>query len=431
MRKLIVAGLCCSLFVPALLCAPGAGAEPGVDDVRVAFLGAEPIVDAEITSGDLHVTDNRFGGRVERARGEVQADGLVVDFDVAAIPVLEWAHGSIRIADADGTAVERLSVYGRIIEHGPHHISGRAFAVDVSGFFPRLRLATWEVRDANPGPGDHVMRVAHGGRPRTFIVHAPPGYDAATPAPVVVMLHGAGSPTAWAQELFQDMTSQADESGFILVLPAGVNAVWNSGGGPGADPGFDGGVDDVGFLDAMLDEIEAYFGVDAGRVYVAGFSNGGGMAHRLACQRAGRYAAFAALHITKQTTYPCDPERPVAVMMMAGTADPVVGYGESGPTRLDMEGTVGFWRDENGCAVDPVVSEIADANPFDATTVTHREYAGCADGGAVEFYVINGGGHNWPGAPPFLPSFILGKNNLDIDANERVWNFVSQFTLAD
>ena len=130
---------------------------------------------------------------------------------------------------------------------------------------------------------------------RPYRVQLPARVDPARPLPVVVLLHGLGATAAWQSDYFL-LGPLADAKGFLLALPdgtrgAGADRFWN---GTDACCDFDGlGVDDVRYLDALLDDVSAHHRVDPKRVYLIGFSNGGFMAHRFACERAARVAGFA------------------------------------------------------------------------------------------------------------------------------------------
>ena len=157
--------------------------------------------------------------------------------------------------------------------------------------------------------------------------------------------------------------------------PLPVGGVW-----PGRQ------VDDLGFLDQVLDEVQADYAVDADRIYMMGHSNGGMLTHQYACDRPGWSGAM------------------------------------STPTASD------FWRGRNGCAADPAVTEVPDRNGGDGSTVRVHDYDGPAGTDVVVHEAI-GGGHQWFGAGDILPSALLGNNNHDQVANEVFWDFFSRFRL--
>src|ERR1700722_15131124 len=142
-----------------------------------------------------------------------------------------------------------------------------------------------------PAPGNHneSLEVGAGAKKmtRTFIVHVPPGFDGKSKVPVVFMLHGAGGSGAGTiPETGWDV--KADREGFIAVFPDGTPPnpdrparflgnprLWNDGSGRGS-VGVQ-KIDDLGFISAMIDYLEARYSADPARIYCTGFSNGASM----------------------------------------------------------------------------------------------------------------------------------------------------------
>src|SRR5262249_25657301 len=134
------------------------------------------------------------------------------------------------------------------------------------------------------------MSMAFGGRARTFRVHVPPGYTGKRAVPLVLDLHAPGE-TLGLQQYLSGFAQKSDEAGFIVVWPQGVHASWNGNdccGGALAE-----NIDDVGFLRALVSEVETIANIDHSRVYATGHSNGASMVHRLACEAADLFAAVA------------------------------------------------------------------------------------------------------------------------------------------
>jgi polyhydroxybutyrate depolymerase len=173
---------------------------------------------------------------------------------------------------------------------------------------------------------------------------------------------------------------------------------------------------------------------------VTGISNGGAMTMTLVCKRADLFAAAASvvINLTDQSANPCRPSRPVPMLMMNGTADPLVPYkGGRGTSRFAVDGfwsvekTLGFWRKNNGCeAKDAAVTDLDDADRSDRTTVTRID-SKCPSGRDVVLYRVNDGGHRMPGSAdarfPRLANTFLGPQNRDIDGAETIWAFFKKF----
>lgn len=235
---------------------------------------------------------------------------------------------------------------------------------------------------------DLTGTLSHGGLDRTYLVHVPAGID--KPAGLVVNMHGAGQ-TGAEQAANTNYNAAADQQGFVVVYPDGLDLSWADG--RGASNSDRQGVDDVGFLVALVDRMVADYNIPRGRVFATGLSAGGFMANRLACQRADVFAAIAPVAGTLGVGYPCNPSRPVSVFEVHGTADQVVPF--TGGTMLGRGGYSDIvaapanaqrWRDIDGC---PAPAE-------DVQGPVHRfTAAGCADGTEVVFVQVDGGTHTW------------------------------------
>lgn len=256
---------------------------------------------------------------------------------------------------------------------------------------------------------DHVLE--HGGLERSFEVHVPPGYDHRTPTPLVLAFHGyTNSPQQ--QEEWSGLSLAAAEAGYVLVYPRGTGILpgWNAGDcclGAGSM------VDDVGFTAAMIDQLQTELCIDPRRIYATGFSNGGFLSHRLACELSDRIAAIASVAGVMGIDT-CMPGRPMPVLHMHGTADPVVPY--QGSAILGFESvaeTIADWQARDACEGDPVVS-------YQQDEVTCERFEACADGVEVELCTIEGGGHTWPGGADI---FGAGPTTDSLSANDRLWEF--------
>ncbi|MEQ9504378.1 MAG: PHB depolymerase family esterase [Deltaproteobacteria bacterium] len=287
---------------------------------------------------------------------------------------------------------------------------------------PSPRDAGPSVRDAGaplggcgqPAPTDDAWTLEHDGRTREFFVHVPRGYDPNSPTPVVFDFHGRLF-TATLQMGLTHMRRVADDEGFIVVHGEGIGRTWN--GGVCCGEAMQEDVDDVGFVDAMIDALEANLCVDARRVYATGMSNGGFLSHRLACELSDRIAAIAPVAGVLGIVG-CSPTRAVPVLHFHGTDDSIVGYdGIRG--YLSVEDTIDGWVQRNGCSPTAAVT-------FQQDDVTCETWSGCDDGAEVQLCTIDGGGHTWPGGAP-VPG--LGHTSDTIDASETMWTFFERFTL--
>ena len=256
------------------------------------------------------------------------------------------------------------------------------------------------------------------GERRTFVRYVPASYDGTRPVPLVFEFHGYGS-SALVQVFYGDFLSLANRHGFVIVAPNGQGSDrhFNLTGEAGLQ-------DDVAMVGALLEHIEATMCVDQTRVFATGMSDGGAVASVLACRDPDRFAAFGAVAVVVYESGCADTSVPI--MAFAGTADPVVPFNGGvvnccgHPTLPGAPSAVAGWAQHDGCAATPVVDQLS-------TQVQRRTYAGCTGGGAVVFYVIQGGGHTWPGGLP-VPS--LGLTTRQINASSTIWSFFAAHPLA-
>jgi polyhydroxybutyrate depolymerase len=277
------------------------------------------------------------------------------------------------------------------------------------------------------GPGDHTRTLKMGEQTRSYIVHVPKSYDPKKPAPVVLALHGAGMNGAMMVP-FCGLNSKSDEAGFLAVYPSGTGAgnlflTWNAGGLMGQMSRNK--VDDVAFIGKLLDDLATAANVDPKRIYAAGMSNGAMMAYRLAAEMSDRIAAIAPVAGT-MTIDEVKLKRPVPVIHFHGTADNLVPFGGPGrrnpsPVRFrSVEETVKLWAKQNGCPDEPAVKELPN-EAKDKLKVTRKTWGPGTDGAEVVLYVVEGGGHTWPGRD--LPFEIVGKSTKNISASDLLWEF--------
>ena len=263
-----------------------------------------------------------------------------------------------------------------------------------------------------------------GGDLRNYWLVRPEGLEKTKPAPLLMVLHGsAGSGEDMMTVTQRGFERLADKEKFVVVYPDALERRWNDQGGT---------VDDVGFLLAIVDKLVADGLVDKNRVYVAGISNGGVMAQRLACAQADRIAGIATVAggLPTGLTGTCKPARALPVLVIHGTEDPIVpwaggavaGFEEFGKV-LSARETAGFWAANNRCGDGGVIAAEPDRDPKDGTRGKPEVFAACPAGAAVKLAAIEGGGHTWPGGYQYLPERFIGRTSQDVDANMLIWNF--------
>jgi polyhydroxybutyrate depolymerase len=294
-------------------------------------------------------------------------------------------------------------------------------------------LATRErQRDAAPSAGctsaaedaRSIWTVEVGRERRSVLVHLPPGYRRAPPppTPLVLNFHGFRNFPLF-QKVLSGLNDKADRAGFIVVYPQGSGDPLSFNGVGCCGSAFEEGVDDVAFTDAMLDELEQNLCIDRNRVYVTGFSNGGFMAQRLACERSERFAAAASVAGLLDASA-CTPGRPISMLEIHGTADKFVPYAGEQDRFLSARGAFDFWASADACTDAPQLG-------YAAGDTRCERHARCAAGSEVVLCTIEGGGHTWPGGlDGFLISGLAGKVSRDLSANDAIWAFFERHPLS-
>ena len=230
---------------------------------------------------------------------------------------------------------------------------------------------------------------------RTFIVRLPESFAGTDTVPLVLDFHTLGGTPA-GEAAASGYRELAEQEGFIVAWPEGIEGAWNIG--PCCTTARD--VDDVGFARAVVAQVQTEVCIDPKRVYAVGVANGGGMAYQLACNAADVFAGIAssAFDLLAESDQPCAPLRPVAEISFRGTADALVPYGGGAqPAPNGLEATMNFlgavgtferWAELNQCAGAP---SAEDANGCST-------YSDCADGVAVTLCTTEGGGMDWGSA---------------------------------
>lgn len=291
---------------------------------------------------------------------------------------------------------------------------------------------------------------------RAYDIFLPSSYGETPLVPLIVAIHGGGGNKRAQRKLSCPggefgasgcLTSIAYRDGFAVAFPNGTGArlfrnlrTWNAGGGKSGFQCVSGracrdGVDDVSYIEAMLDDISAAFQVDTSAVYFTGMSNGAAMAHRLACELAERTAAIAAVGGANQFATLASCTASTAVMQIHGDADPCWDYlgGErscadrSPGAKAGVLDTVSDWAGRNGCREMPGIEKIPDSAADGTTTTVHR-YRDCTK--PVVLLRIANGGHTWPGGYQYFRERRIGKMSRDFNASEVIVRFFRELRTA-
>lgn len=267
-----------------------------------------------------------------------------------------------------------------------------------------------------------AQRMTWNGYTRYYRLHAPPQAATQEALPLIIALHQF-SDTARGMERLTGFNAIADRDGAIVAYPQGRFRVWRTDTRDG--------VDDAGFLLALVDRIAAQYRVDPARIYVTGASAGAMMAQYLATQT-DRLAAIAPVmgSMTAGQAAQWQPLRPLPVLMIHGTADPVIPYGGgdtyAGPGRraafMPVEENAAWWAAKNGCGETPLREMLPPRDPGNAGRVERIAYP-CPEEAPVALLSVGGGGHTWPGAKNWYPGCIVGPVSPQLDASAEIWAF--------
>jgi len=279
---------------------------------------------------------------------------------------------------------------------------------------------------------------------RTFEYYIPSSYTGSGEVPLLFSFHGLGSNGDEQRDLTK-FDVLAEREGFIAVFPyatvldpddypeaelpplTGAEIQWNLGAG---SLQYYAGIDDVGFAADMIDWFETNYNVDTDRVYSTGMSDGALFSYLLAFNLTGTFAAIAPVCGPMPWGFDTPAASPMTVILMHGTADPILFYdgygGMGGNVTYSVDETVAYWCDVDGINMTDPGPEVTTWGPTakDLTSVTRFVYSGGIDGTQVVLFKVEGGGHCWPGGPQYLPAFIIGPSTTHIDGSGQIWKYL-------
>ena len=242
--------------------------------------------------------------------------------------------------------------------------------------------------------------------------------------PLLVMLHGRFGTAKLMLEGY-NMNTIADREGFAVVYPNGYNRSWADGrGGTPADKDK---IDDVKFLETVIQRIYTNYPIDKSKVFIAGHSNGGFMTQRMLIEKTNLFRAGASVtaYISKNVLEKFSPDKAVSVTFLSGTEDPLVpfegGFVVDGEEILGADDSVKRWVEWNECKPQPKKKTFDEKQ--DETKLEIYSYEECKDKVSVRLYKIIGAGHMWPGISQQMPLIDLGKPTEELNASEEIWSF--------
>jgi len=251
---------------------------------------------------------------------------------------------------------------------------------------------------------------------RKWLLRLPEGYSEGTPSDVVFSFHGATS-TAENQYAYAGFDDLADRDNVILVMPDAnktypdrdheIAEYWDSAW----EAKWRTRDYDVDFVLELVALLETEY--CTGEFYATGMSAGGDITTALQCLDESPFAAFAPVTYRYYNVEECVGAPPRPMLSFHGDEDRVVPISGLDAPWFDatVRDIMQSWADHNNCQSGPVRERVSDE-------VLRTSWRGCeAD---VEWYLVEGGGHTWPGGPdvPFL-----GHTTQDISASQLIWDF--------
>lgn len=229
---------------------------------------------------------------------------------------------------------------------------------------------------------------------RSSIVHVPTG--SLVNPPLVFILHGMGGNGAGMQSDTQ-MDKVADREKFIVAYPSAIGGTWD----------YASTKNDYTFLLAIIDTLDSKYHIDRNKVYVAGFSQGGGMTVYIGFQYPDIFAAIAPVSSTGSGATP--PKRPIPIFLTYGTG--------AGEMKVDFKAAFKNWLQYYNCSSTPIITRpYPSSNP--KSTVTRLEFGPCDQNTIIVVDSISGGTHEWP-----------MNTSTKVNNSEEVWGFFKRFSL--
>ncbi|HEX2968829.1 MAG TPA: PHB depolymerase family esterase [Bacteroidales bacterium] len=266
------------------------------------------------------------------------------------------------------------------------------------------------------------------GHSRYYLLILPSNYYDSSDFPLVIALHGTGGKALQCEHDYK-LTEKANAENYIIVYPEGVQSdgvlgirTWNAG--YCCDYAAQNNIDDVKFINSLIDRLNSSFKTNPRKVYVTGISNGAMMAYRLACEIPNKIAAIAPVSGTMLTTSPCNPSRVVPVLHIHSENDskvpPQGGIGIGGYYFPPVDSVLRVWAMIDSCnSTEPTISVFENYSKY--------QWQNNRDGICIEYYLTKDGGHAWPGG-------LKSRDRADtpskaIDANDLIWAFFKKHEL--
>ena len=282
-------------------------------------------------------------------------------------------------------------------------------------------------------PGPKFVQLGHDNYIREVTYHIPNKLKKRRRS-LVLCLHGDGeNPESFARVTRREFNRLSEENNFILGYPVALNDYWNDAREDSISLSHYDDVDDVGFLEKVIEYAIDSFRVDPEYVFVTGLANGGLMTFRLACEIPEKFRGFAtvAASLSLDQLVDCSADSAISLMAINGTRDPILPY-EGGQiiedemelgSVLGIEEAIKFWIEHSDCEEKHTVRDVANRDTFDETRSEKLTYSDCEHGNEIVLIRVTNGGHTWPGGRQYEGQRNIGKTARDFNASEEIWKF--------
>jgi polyhydroxybutyrate depolymerase len=249
------------------------------------------------------------------------------------------------------------------------------------------------------------------------VYYTPTNWDNTQQVPLLILLHGLTQTGSGVMDITQ-FNPIAEQNNFIVVYPDGENFAWNANMNVSIST-----ADDIGFIETLAQHFQNNFSTNPLKQYLVGFSNGGFMSHKIACESSMCFAGIATVSGNMSDTVynNCNPQFSPAVLHMHGTADAIVPYNGGSGTGVSVDQTINKWKNFLFCDPTPITTDMPNTNIFDLSSPQRISYQNGLN--ELELIKINGGGHQWPGIQTLVGG--AGTINFDFYSPQYIWDFLN------
>jgi polyhydroxybutyrate depolymerase len=265
-------------------------------------------------------------------------------------------------------------------------------------------------------PAQTNSSINHNGLNRTFVYFTPSNWNQSQQLPLLIVLHGLTQTGSGLMNI-TNFNQIAEQNNFIVCYPDGIDNAWNANMNVTVST-----ADDKGFIETLAQYFQTNFNTNPLKQYLCGFSNGGFMSHKIACESSECFAAIASVSGNmSDTTYAnCNPQFTPSILHIHGTSDAIVSYNGGASTGVSVDQTMQKWASFLNCNLNPYSVSMPNNSLTDFSSPERITYSNCTN--PLELIKITGGGHQWPGISTLVGG--AGIINMDFYSPQVIWDFL-------